>query len=412
MSQQIVTDHSTARLSKLDLEMIRAVPQGGNWRDIPESVVSRRLAQIRRSAAKGGGSRSTYYGRLRWHAPAYTVSTYFDRPGNGCFIHPEAERTITIREAARLQSFPDSYQFYGSARQRRIQIGNAVPPLLAYHLARMFPAGSCIDLFCGAGGLSLGLEWAGFLCKGAVDNDESSLETFTRNRSGDTVTIQSDLSSEENYRDLLRTIKARLGHERLDLLVGGPPCQGFSTAGNNKLNDPRNELIWAFIRFVEDLRPWSVLIENVPALVWNRSKHVLARIREELGMLGYATDFIIAHAEGYGVPQLRRRLFLMASRKVGFIVWPVPSHQILRPAYIRHQPFLDTEDGRALSPPRTTWDAISDLPTCTSADPDDVATYVQEPQSVYGQWARGYVPLQVLCPPDSFATAPPLTLGL
>ena len=405
MSRHMVTDHFTARLSKLDLEMIQAVPQGGNWRDIPKSIMSRRLAQIRQNAANGGGSRSTYYGRLRWDAPAYTISTYFNRPGNGCFIHPATERLITIREAARLQSFPDSYQFYGTVRQRQTQVGNAVPPLLAYHLAHMFPVGKYLDLFCGAGGLSLGLDWAGFRCAGAIDHDEASLETFALNRTGDAATIQSDLGAEEGYGDLLRTIKGQLRHQHLDLLIGGPPCQGFSTAGNNLRNDPRNRLIWAFIRFVEDLAPWSVLIENVPALAWSRSKHVLSDIRHQLGALGYATAFIVAHAEGYGVPQLRRRLFLIASRRVDPIGWPVPNHRLFRPAYLRHQPLLDTDGGRRDKQPYTTWDAIGDLPDHTSADPDDVTTYAQEPQSDYGGWVRGIVSLQELVPNVSFAPA-------
>ena len=398
MSERMVTDHYTSRLSDLDLEMIQAVPQGGNWRDIPEHIKSRRLAQIRKNAANGGGSRSTYYGRLRWDAPAYTISTYFNRPGNGCFIHPATERLISIREAARLQSFPDSYRFYGSARQRQAQVGNAVPPLLAYHLAHMFPAGRYLDLFCGAGGISLGLDWAGLRCVGAIDHDKASLETFARNRVDEEVTIQADLGAEEGYTDLLRTIRNRLGHERLDLLVGGPPCQGFSTAGNNLRDDPRNRLIWAFVRFVEDLYPWSVLIENVPALAWNRNRHVLARIRRQLGFLGYATDYVVAHAEGYGVPQLRRRLFLIASRGNEPISWPVPSHRILKPAYLTYQPRLDTTGGEGDRQPYTTCDAIADLPEHTTPSPDDTTSYVREPSSEYGRWARGMTSLHDLLP--------------
>ena len=408
----MVTDHFSGRLSKLDVEMIQAVPQGGNWRDIPDSVVSRRLSQIRQSADSGGGSRSTYYGRLRWDSPAYTISTYFNRPGNGCFIHPSAKRLITIREAARFQSFPDDYQFSGSVQQRRRQVGNAVPPLLAYQLGRMLPAGRYLDLFCGGGGLSLGLDWAGFRCVGAVDNDSASLDTFTRNRSGDAVTLQSDLGSVEDYVGVVRTIKARLGHERLDVLVGGPPCQGFSTAGNNKRDDPRNKLIWAFIGFVEDLSPWSVLIENVPALAWKRSRQVLSQIRLQLAKLGYATDMIVAHAEGYGVPQLRRRLFLIGVRGGDLVSWPVPSYRVLRPAYLKHQPLLGADVGQIEKEPFTARDAIADLPNKSSEHPDDISTYAHRPRSVYGSWARGMISLQELMPSVSFAPAQQLKLLL
>src|SRR5665648_607474 len=98
----MILDHVAGRLSELDREVVDAVPPGGNWRDLPSGFGSKRVDQIRESAARGEGSRSTYYGRLRWDRPAYTISTYFSRPGNGCFIHPESPRLITVREAARL----------------------------------------------------------------------------------------------------------------------------------------------------------------------------------------------------------------------------------------------------------------------------------------------------------------------
>ena len=178
----MIADHFSTSLSDMDLEIVRAVPPGGNWRQVPLSVRSRRLQQIRVSAAQGMGSRSTYYGRLQWERPAYTISTYFGRPGNGCFIHPSADRLITIREAARIQSFPDSYRFCGTARHRQTQVGNAVPPILAYQLGMMLPAGRCVDVFCGAGGLSLGLEWAGFDCVAGIDLDEEIGRASCRER--------------------------------------------------------------------------------------------------------------------------------------------------------------------------------------------------------------------------------------
>src|SRR5688572_12906421 len=82
-----IPNHFSPALSELDLTIARAVPPGGNWKNIPESVPSQRLKQIRESFAAGEGSRSTYYGRLRPDAPSYTISTYISRPGNGCHIH-------------------------------------------------------------------------------------------------------------------------------------------------------------------------------------------------------------------------------------------------------------------------------------------------------------------------------------
>jgi Alw26I/Eco31I/Esp3I family type II restriction m6 adenine DNA methyltransferase len=130
-----IPNHFTPGLSELDLRMVKAVPPGGNWKDIPKSIPSERLAQIRESYANGEGSRSTYYGRLHPDAPSYTISTYFNRPGNGCHIHYDFEggqhRVISQREAARLQGFPDSFVFCGNRGSVNKQIGNAVPPLLA-----------------------------------------------------------------------------------------------------------------------------------------------------------------------------------------------------------------------------------------------------------------------------------------
>src|SRR5713226_5893880 len=154
--------------------MVRSVPPGGNWKDIPGAIPSQRLAQIRVSYRNGEGSRSTYYGRLRPDKPAYTISTYFYRPGNGCNIHydfaGDQHRVLTEREAARLQSFPDSFEFLGSHMSVAKQIGNAVPPLLSFQVALCLGVpGIYLDVFCGAGGLSLGFKWAGW--RGFLAND-------------------------------------------------------------------------------------------------------------------------------------------------------------------------------------------------------------------------------------------------
>src|SRR3989344_4523409 len=122
-------NHVTYSLSDNDLKMVKSIPEGGNWKNIPKSIPSKRLEQIRRS-----GGRTTLYGRLSWNKPSYTISTYFNRPGNGTYIHPSEERVISAREAARLQSFPDNYIFEGSKTSYCKQIGNAVPPLLAYFI--------------------------------------------------------------------------------------------------------------------------------------------------------------------------------------------------------------------------------------------------------------------------------------
>ena len=131
----MIPNHKAAKLSELDMMIVNSVPPGGNWKNIPLDVPSKRIEQIRDSYAQGKGSRSTYYGRLLPDMPAYTINTYFNRPGNGCHIHYEQDRVLSQREAARLQSFPDDYYFEGSRGAAFKQIGNAVPVVLAYKIA-------------------------------------------------------------------------------------------------------------------------------------------------------------------------------------------------------------------------------------------------------------------------------------
>src|SRR3990167_2201890 len=138
MVTNMIKNHYSATLSSIDLQMVQNVPPGGNWKNIPTSIPSKRLEQIRHSYQNGGGSRSTYYGRLVASKPSYTISTYFNRPGNGCFIHYDSKqnRLISQREAARLQGFPDNFEFIGSKTNVNKQIGNAVPVILAYQIAK------------------------------------------------------------------------------------------------------------------------------------------------------------------------------------------------------------------------------------------------------------------------------------
>lgn len=390
----MIRDHFAARLSDLDRRVVDNVPAGGNWRNLPADFQSKRIAQIRRTAAEGLGSRSTYYGRLDWGRPSYTISTYFNRPGNGCYIHPAAPRLISIREAARLQSFPDSYQFTGRGRSRFIQVGNAVPPLLAYALARGFRPGLAVDLFSGAGGFSLGFAWADHQVIAAIDNDASANATLQLNQRDAASPLLVDLGDAAVHSRAMAEVNVRLRGRRLDLLIGGPPCQGFSTAGNNVADDSRNRLVFAFVAAVERLEPRTVLMENVPALTWRGRHSVLDEVRRRLHGLGYDTAVKILHAEGYGVPQLRRRLFLQAFRD-SCDIWPAPTHKILVPNNLRYQPSA----GVGVVPPRTVRDAIGDLPLETAPDLDgEIDHYGSPPATDFQRWARGQETLDRLAP--------------
>lgn len=123
--------HSMPTMSEKDREWVKHIPPGGNYQDIPDNLSTKRILKFKET-----GGRTTCYGRLHPNEPAYTINTYFNRPNVGANYHYSEQRLITVREALRLQSFPDYFTpFYSTQRSLHKQIGNAVPPLLAYELA-------------------------------------------------------------------------------------------------------------------------------------------------------------------------------------------------------------------------------------------------------------------------------------
>ena len=126
----LVNNHSAARLSKVNLERMKHIPQGGSWRDIPIDLLPAGMKRAKRS------DHTKRYGRLSWTGLASTILTKCD-PHWGAYFHPEQNRTITVREAARLQSFPDWFDFKGSRTDQYTQVGNAVPPLLGKAIAEV-----------------------------------------------------------------------------------------------------------------------------------------------------------------------------------------------------------------------------------------------------------------------------------
>lgn len=381
----LLYNHQTSSLSKLDQEMIKYVPPGGNWRDIPESIPSKRLEQIRRT-----GGRTTYYGRLRWDAPAYTISTYFNRPGNGTYIHPDQNRLISFREAARLQGFPDQYRFWGPKSSLLKQIGNAVPPLLAFAIASALPGETVADIFAGAGGLSLGFSLAGYTPVAALEIEKHAARTYSENHPEAQV-ILGDATKEEHREQFIQTILDSVGKKGLDVLVGGPPCQGFSTAGWRKANDPRNFLWVAYLKVVDALKPRWLLMENVPGFLSTKvtddetgkdtATLVIEVLIKELQSRGYRPTYFILSAEKYGVPQKRKRLFILAFRNdQDALQRYASSHLPPRPLTAKSI---------------TVWQAIGNLPSLGINDGHEVLVLDQLPyQSAYQAWVQGKLTLQ------------------
>ncbi len=126
--KSVVTNHSAARLSAINLQRMKHIPQGGSWRDIPVHLLPAGMKKAKRS------DHTKRYGRLRWDGLASTILTKCD-PHWGAFFHPTQDRALTVREAARLQSFPDWFNFHGSRTEQYVQVGNAVPPFLGRCIA-------------------------------------------------------------------------------------------------------------------------------------------------------------------------------------------------------------------------------------------------------------------------------------
>lgn len=298
------------KLSELDLEMISQIPPGGNWKDISEITMkkSQRLMQI----AKTGG-RTTLYGRIDYDKPVYTVTTYFNRPGNGTYVHPKFERVITAREAARFQSFPDNYYFYGNKKDILTQIGNAVPCLFAkaigLHLRTMLPELKTFgDLFAGAGGMSHGMFKAGLKPIFANDFFLAACVTHKANHP-DTDVIYGDILEENT--------KQKIYHytNKVDVLCGGPPCQGFSHAGKRIVDDPRNQLFLEFIRSISVLKPKVVVMENVQGFLTLDKGNFYLETKELLNNLGYVCEGRLLNTVHFGVPQKRKRVIILGIQK-------------------------------------------------------------------------------------------------
>jgi DNA (cytosine-5)-methyltransferase 1 len=387
----IIPNHYAPKLSDLDKIIISHIPQGGNWKNIPESVPSQRLVQIRESFKAGKGSRSTYYGRLRDDMPAYTISTYFPRPGNGCNIHYEQERTLTQREAARLQSFPDSFVFKGSLTAINDQIGNAVPPLLAYQLARALPIkGQFVDLFCGAGGLSLGFAWAGWTPVIGNDINLNALETHKTNIREEIIC--GDITFSEVIDSIIeRCQNAIKTHPQKPLyIIGGPPCQGFSTANRFKnMNDQRNWLFKAYSEVLKRVKPQGFLFENVTGILNFECGQFFEMIKKDLGKNVELIKTFKFNCAEYGIPQRRERIIVIGSSQKILGTFSLPPITTI-PKAESMQKMFDTGE-RRLPNVVNVKEALSDLPIVVSGEDGSRKPYRLEPIGLYQFFVRGQI---------------------
>jgi DNA (cytosine-5)-methyltransferase 1 len=214
-----------------------------------------------------------------------------------------------------------------------------------------------LDLFCGCGGLSFGFELAGFDIIAGIDNWKDALVTFERNHRNSKA-ILADL-----FNDKPETIMEQIKYN-IDVIVGGPPCQGFSIAGKRMIDDPRNLLYKSFVEFVEFVKPKAFVMENVPNIISMNDGLIKKQIIEDFENLGYIVEVKVLNASEYGVPQNRRRAFFVGTL-----------HTLKTPFDFPNK----------LSYTINTREAISDLPEATV---EDGSNYISNPDSRYQEFMR------------------------
>ena len=211
-----------------------------------------------------------------------------------------------------------------------------------------------VDLFCGAGGFSVGFEKAGFKSLLGVDLHSPSINTFKTNhkKSGTILGDMREISE--------GLIKELVGQRNVGLISAGVPCQGFSLCNRKRWeDDKRNFLFKEFARVVKAICPPYVLVENVSGLVSTKGGEFVKAICAIITDMGYEVDWRMLNAANYGVPQIRNRVFFLGAKKGYPIYWPIPTHG-------KKTPF------------RTVKNAIGDLPKLENGE--EKSEYLLEPE--------------------------------
>lgn len=242
-----------------------------------------------------------------------------------------------------------------------------------------------LDLFCGTGGISYGLTSAdpSFQTVMGIDMNKSACQTAQANHKHANIVYGK-----------IEDIDPTTIKEKIDVIVGGPPCQGFSSlrpSRGKNLEDPRNSLYKSFMQYVKVLQPKVFLMENVVGLVNANEGLLLEDILEGFDKVGYVVDWRIVNAANYGVPQKRERFILIGIRKdLGFteVHFPTPTHYFSGKVIgtkLKDKHIFNTDSGH---PAVTVWDAISDLPSIKSGE--EATHYQSAPLNEYQSERRKY----------------------
>lgn len=219
-----------------------------------------------------------------------------------------------------------------------------------------------LDLFCGCGGLSKGFENAGFNVILGVDNDAAALNTFEKNHINSKI-LNGDLSAPNTF----GIIENIIGEKTIDVIVGGPPCQGFSLSGPRNFEDDRNKLYLALINTVKRFSPKAFVIENVPGMGTLYKGAVKAEIIRRFTDMGYCVNSMLMCAADYGVPQMRKRLVFVGVKNVEF-QFPLPTNTPNK--YV------------------TCKEALNDLPSREDDMGQEIDKYTTEPLTEYQKLMR------------------------
>lgn len=345
-------NHLHLRHSERVIARYRLIPEGGRMpppSELPEAIRRKNFGNT--------------YKRLHRDRPSLTLV-----PGNNAFpVHPTEHRSLSPREAARIQTFPDDYLFFGNRAEQCRLVGNAVPVLLAnrigeailahmtgktiaddpaaipirpqlseaYSEARVDRGGTKsvtgVSFFTGIGGLMLGFANAGVEVLASYDM-KNSVDRNCATNFPSIRHVRADVGALT-----VADVKQHTAGRSVDVVFGGPPCQGFSIFGRRRFvntqkhrpeDDERNELSLKFIELAIELRPRVIFMENVKGFVSTRrgTSSYLTEVEERLRASGYEYDCRVINCASYGVPQSRERFVLVAWKEGLCFRWPEAKH--------------------------------------------------------------------------------------
>lgn len=334
-----VYNHIARKVSDVVQKRIDTLKIGQKMQDLPEELWHDSFRYYVKEDPNRRGGPNMRMIRLDPNRPSLTVTGYIFNK----FVHPYENRFITVREAARLQGFPDNVKFEGTLTSTQQQVGNAVPiPLAKAIFAQILTSAqklgfhksnlSGLSLFCGAGGMDIGADQASLGSKYKIDTkvaidiwDDAcnTLRNYYRDKSN---VFDIDITK---ITDPISTWRFLSGEKTCpDIIFGGPPCQAFSQAGKQKgTSDPRGQLIFEFLRFVEVLKPSFFVMENVSNLKGIVNGTLYSDIIRKMDEIGYNVSAEVLSAADFGAPQLRKRIiFIGCKKEIGKIEMPAPSH--------------------------------------------------------------------------------------